>query len=780
LNILYLCSDRGIPIRGHKGAAVHVRALADAFIRAGHNVTIMAPRPGLAGGPAPLAELIHVPSREGELADGPEARERQALNYAETLYVAAREQLARHAFDFIYERYSLWSDVGGRLSHETGLPLVLEVNAPLLLEAARYRSLSDPEAAARIEAAQLKTASAVSVVSEELERYVLTRGARPENVHVLPNAVDPALFHPAVRGGAVRDQWRLKGKIVVGFAGRPRPWHDLETLFAAFARLRALDVRYHLLLVGEMPGDLPGRLEELGLSQAAALTGSVPHTAVPEFLAAMDAAVSPGTPLADFYFSPLKLFEYLACAVPTVAADIGQPAAIIRSGESGYLYPPGDAEALADRIRRLIADPYHAREVAWQGAAFVLEHHTWDINARTVTGWIEPPPPEFRTQNAECGMWNAAFHIPHSAFRIPFVLPILDHKLRQRLYRASRPDLAGPLLARRLPAFRKKGPERLISVEDVKVLKYKPGRRCVLAYELFGQAWRDHRPTYHTVIGKVYRDERGQRLLRLQQQLWSDGFGPDAPDRIHVPRPLAYVPEMRMLVQDCAGGETLNDLVTEVGVRTPIRRSAEGLAKLHNARLDGVRRLPSSGEVRHLGRQDSEPLGQYLLIDELASLERFTRELLEARPDCAREVLALRDALRAWARSLPPQEDGAAPIHRDFYYSQVLFDGPRLTLIDFDLLARGDPAIDVANFAAHLYFLGLDRLGYLDALADEASLFVEAYAGKRDVDEGFLERLAFYQAATFFRLMKVVATRPGLAHHFEALFRRTVQSFEAS
>lgn len=779
MNILYVCADAGIPIRGHKGAAVHVRALTDAFVRAGHHVTILTPQPGPADGPAPLADLIVVPpflfslphplspspiSGEGDEEGGREAHPPQ-------LFAAALEAMEKRAFDFIYERYSLWSDMGARLAQATGRPFVLEVNAPLRLEAARYRTLPDPECAAQIEQTQFMAASAISVVSQALRDYVIGQGAPPERVHVLPNGVDPQRFHPAVRGGAVRDRLGLNDRIVIGFVGRPRPWHDLETLCAAFARLHTDDPRFHLLLVGEPPAALPEIIAERGLRQAVTLTGPVAHEDVPQYIAAMDVAVSPHPPLADFYFSPLKLFEYLACGVPTVAADIGQPAAIIRDGETGYLYPPGDAEALAERIRFLIAHPDHAREIAWNGAVSVLERYTWQENARSVIGWVEAATKEANGQQQEVPV------APHFALYDPgpgplagaSSLPILDPKLRQRLYRATRPDLAGPLLARRLPAFSKKGTEQLVSVQDIQVLKYKPGRRCVLAYTLVGQTWREGAQRQHQVIGKVYRDERGERLFRLQQALWHDGFGPHAPDRIHVPRALAYVPEMRMVVQERAAGATLNALVTAPGLRTRIVRSAEGLAKLHN--------LPTP--LPGFPSKDGEPFGHYLLADELANLDRFMHELAQVRPHSAAAVSGLRDALRAWGQRLPAPE-AVTPIHRDFYYSQVLFDGPRLVLIDFDLFALGDPAIDVANFIAHLHFLGLDRLGHLDALAAEASAFMEAYARYRPVDAAFLHRVAFYRAATFFRLLHVVAPRPGLAQHFDTLYQRTVDCLEAA
>ncbi|MBI4674868.1 MAG: glycosyltransferase family 4 protein [Chloroflexi bacterium] len=390
MNILYLCADRGIPIRGHKGAAVHVRALTDAFVRAGQRVTILTPRVGPSDGCAPLAELIHIPLPEMNLPDDARVRQAQAQAYADVLYPAARDLLARQSFDFIYERYSLWSNVGARLARATRLPLVLEVNAPLRQEFAAYRQIHDTARAAQIEAEQFTQANAISVVSEPLREYVVQRGALEERVYVLPNAVDPTHFHPAVRGESVRQRYAWHDRIVIGFVGKPRPWHDLETLCAAFVELHASDARYHLLLVGDMP--MPPAIEQYGLQDAVTLTGPVAHEVVPAHIAACDVVVAPHPALADFYFSPLKLFEYLACGVPTVAANIGQPAAVVREGETGFLYPPGDAHALAERIRQIIAAPDRARAVAWNGAAYVLAQHTWDKNARAVVDWLAPQP----------------------------------------------------------------------------------------------------------------------------------------------------------------------------------------------------------------------------------------------------------------------------------------------------------------------------------------------------------------------------------------------------
>ncbi len=754
MNILYICADRGIPIRGHKGAAVHVRALTNAFARAGHTVTIVTPRPGPENGLTPKARIqtIPLPDLPGHFKSEEEARARQSLLYTDHLVNSLQEEIANNHYDFIYERYSLWSDAGARLSQITGLPLILEVNAPLIEEASRYRYLTDYTTAARIEAAQFQTARVISVVSEQLRAYVTSRNVAAEKVHVLPNGVDPILFHPAVRGGRIHARYGLNGHLIVGFVGRPRPWHDLDTLLRAMVQLKAVDSRFHLLLVGQMPPELPARLKELGLSEQTTLTGPVPHEEIPEYIAAMDVAVSTHRAMVNFYFSPLKLFEYMACGVPVVAADVGQPSRVIQNGITGYLYPPGNDRVLAERICMLVDNPAHARQIAWQAASIVLHQYTWDRNVRRILEWttaVSPTPPSRPMPNT-------------------IQLPILDQKLRQRLYRATRTDLALPLLARRLPAFWKKGPEKLDAITNIQVLKYKPNRRCVLLYELRGHTKKHLLPTRHRVVGKLFRDERGRRLLHLQQWLWENGFGPETEDQIHVPQPLAYIPEMRMMVQAWTPGQTLNEMVLTTGLHTHIIRAAQALARFHSVNL--------SAQFTHGPKQFLRK--PYLLSDEQANLTRFAQNLCAMKPEKAAEILLVHDALQRWAANLPPLLSPSL-VHRDFYYSQLLFHHGRVTLIDFDLAAPGDPAIDVANFVAHLHFLGLYRLCHADALTHEASVFLDVYGRLRPPDDGFWQRFAFYRAATFFRLLHVVLPRPGLAHHFDTLFRLTQNAIAA-
>src|SRR5206468_967242 len=136
-------------------------------------------------------------------------------------------------------------------------------------------------------------------------------------------------------------------EFVVGFVGHMRPWHGLPLLVDAFELLHRERPNSRLLLVGDGPERQPTAavLAARGLSDAVTFAGNVPHERVAAMLTSMDAAVAP-YPAGDFYFSPLKVFEYMAAGLPIAASAIGQLATLLRDQQTALLCPPGDAAAL--------------------------------------------------------------------------------------------------------------------------------------------------------------------------------------------------------------------------------------------------------------------------------------------------------------------------------------------------------------------------------------------------------------------------------------------------
>jgi len=98
----------------------------------------------------------------------------------------------------------------------------------------------------------------------------------------------------------------------------------------------------------------------------------------------MDTAVAPYADARTFYFSPLKVFEYLAAGRAVVASAVGQLKSVIRHGVNGLLCPPGDPEALAAVLQQLQREPGLRARLAIGARASVVPRHTWDRQSARV------------------------------------------------------------------------------------------------------------------------------------------------------------------------------------------------------------------------------------------------------------------------------------------------------------------------------------------------------------------------------------------------------------
>jgi glycosyltransferase involved in cell wall biosynthesis len=337
MNIAYVSADFGVPIFGTKGASIHVGELVAALRKAGHSICVISPAieegeeksAGMRGGRhAQGVAFLAIPPSERHLrlfkelngVDeflGTETRIRQELRnllYNLTLYKKALKYLRQRRPDLIYERYALFGYAGIRLARKLGVPHILEVNAPLAYEQEKMRGLEMKDLAQETERQILHETDKAIVVSRQLQEWVVSCGVPDTHIHVLPNAVDPCRFAAARNGDAVRARYQLDGKRVIGFAGSLKSWHGTETLLEAFRALHATEKKTRLLIVGDGPGreDLESRAQASGLSGMISFTGNVPYDDIPDYLAAMDITVAPYTPNDNFYYSPIKIFEYMA------------------------------------------------------------------------------------------------------------------------------------------------------------------------------------------------------------------------------------------------------------------------------------------------------------------------------------------------------------------------------------------------------------------------------------------------------------------------------------
>ncbi len=277
----------------------------------------------------------------------------------------------------MYERYSLWSVAGLRFARSREIPFLLEVNAPLVHEQQTYRDLELAELASGLERFLFREADALFVPSSELRDYVHARVGPRKHLYVLPNGADVEMFggpQPLPPAGAVAS----RDTFVIAFLGSLKPWHGIEVLLNAFEKLHASRPEARLLIIGN--GPLLPRVEALQArleTGVVRVVGEVPHHEIPHWLRQSHVGVAPYPVLEEFYFSPLKVVEYMAAGLPVVASRIGQIERLIQHGKTGLLVSPGCRRELSAALARLAADRRLGRRLGRRGRERAQRHHSW-------------------------------------------------------------------------------------------------------------------------------------------------------------------------------------------------------------------------------------------------------------------------------------------------------------------------------------------------------------------------------------------------------------------
>lgn len=273
---------------------------------------------------------------------------------------------ARAPFDLVYERLSLWSDVGVRLAEATGVPLIVEMNAPLAREQARYRNLALGEAAGLLEERTLLGADRVIVVSRPLAGELASRSVDGSRVRVLPNIAESRAYRRTpLRPPAPGEP------LVLGFSGSLKPWHGLGGFLPVLEAVLVEGLPVRLEIAGDGPERraLENEVEERGLRPAVRFLGHLEHAAVARWLDGIHLAVAPYPLLDDFYFSPLKIAEALAAGRPVMASRLGDIPAMLDDGSAGLLLPAGDPASWTEALRRVVREPQTLVPLARRAAA---------------------------------------------------------------------------------------------------------------------------------------------------------------------------------------------------------------------------------------------------------------------------------------------------------------------------------------------------------------------------------------------------------------------------
>jgi glycosyltransferase involved in cell wall biosynthesis len=382
VRILYAAIDQVVP--GTLGGSTHVQAVAEGLAALGHEVHVAVragarARASASAAPAPAWHDIGTPLRSPNLR----LLRRGAL----------RALATRLRPDVVIERYHNFGGEGLLAARAVGARTVLEVNAPVVDYAGSPKRTLDRllvvEPMRRWREWQCRAADLIVTT----DRAILPPGTPADRVIETEWGADTARFRPDAAGPVPFA--RAPGDQVAVFAGAFRAWHGVGLLIDAMAELEGRGSRWRAVLIGDGPERpaLEARVAALGLARVT-FAGALPYDAMPAALAAADAGVAPFEPDAHaplrhgFYWSPLKVFEYMASGLAVVVPDLPRLRGILADGDAGVLY---DRAAPGSLVRALdgLDDAALRRRLGDAARRRAETHFSWAAHCRALHDAIE-------------------------------------------------------------------------------------------------------------------------------------------------------------------------------------------------------------------------------------------------------------------------------------------------------------------------------------------------------------------------------------------------------
>ncbi|MGH2396841.1 MAG: glycosyltransferase family 4 protein [bacterium] len=225
-------------------------------------------------------------------------------------------------------------------------------------------------------------ADSIRCVTEEIRLQALRVGVDPGKLIVIPTRTDPVLFDPTrVPSRPTGTGYQL---LYVGSLTRLK---GLNVLLAALPEVLARFPDARLRIVGDGPArpELEMQVARTGLNGKVDFSGYLPYSTLPAVLGAADIFVYPSLSEA----MPRAVLEAMAMERPVVASRVGGIPEAMRAGVDGFLVHPGDVQALATAVCKLLGDPNLGRTMGQAGRQRVLERFSFEAGVQALVRWHE-------------------------------------------------------------------------------------------------------------------------------------------------------------------------------------------------------------------------------------------------------------------------------------------------------------------------------------------------------------------------------------------------------
>jgi len=386
VKVLYVATDQRIP--GSTGGSVHVLEVARGLAQRGHEVHVVASPGDVLPADAALGFHFH-PSR-------PWFAHRTFRWSAEG---RVSELIERLGVDVVLERYYNFAGEGVRAAHRHGIPSILEVNSPVVDHPGSIKSFMDRYVFFHfMEGLRERQCELAAALVTPLPAIV-PASVPSSKVHRIHWGANVESFRPGIAPlGPAAELPIPDGARVIVFSSSFRHWHGAEFLIDAAARvLQDPRARAFFLFVGAGPSlaRAKSRAGRRDIVSRVAFTGAVPYEQMPHYLARAHVGVAPYQPALHgqlrlgFYWSPLKIFEYMASGLPVVTLDVEPLSEIVRSGKEGLLFEEGDVEGLAAALTELVGSPERAAAMGRSARERIVSHYSWAVHCERLEQVLE-------------------------------------------------------------------------------------------------------------------------------------------------------------------------------------------------------------------------------------------------------------------------------------------------------------------------------------------------------------------------------------------------------
>jgi glycosyltransferase involved in cell wall biosynthesis len=378
------------------GPANHIRQVVCELKQLGHTVKLLARLDGKLWVTEDLKQftLVRVAATEGGAFRLVERFIRRAQSELRLPYLALFESV-RFALacrqeligsDVFLERAS-WMGYGGALaSRFLRVPLVLEYNgdptADLKAKGIAPQGLQS-RLSERIMKLNLKSASHVVASGEGWRVNCIEKwGTLPARTTTIENGTDLLKFLNRERLRSFRSEAELEGPLTLVYLGGFYPWQGVSILLCALRQVLNRGVNARLILIGSGSGELEASqlTADLNLSDNVVFTGRLSVEEYGSHLADADIGVSPYCGWAEF--SGLKLFDYKAAGLPTIASGVNGHPVTLQHGQTGWIIQPCEEDSLVEAILKLSADSKLRVQMGRNARIEAESLHSWTHTAR--------------------------------------------------------------------------------------------------------------------------------------------------------------------------------------------------------------------------------------------------------------------------------------------------------------------------------------------------------------------------------------------------------------